>query len=140
MDKCCLCIPVKNGMKVLTVLMLLTNGSGIVFILSGLANASAFSAIVGFVNVAISGYVIYLLCSWMFGNSNHYDKESIENFLEKGLMINVLQTLLQCVVMAVFVSQNREASAIEAKDVAYQSCLVAQDNGTAMEQDCNVVG
>ena len=127
MDKCCLCLPIQGGMKVLTVLMLLTNGSGIVFILSGLANASAFSAIVGLVNVAISGYVIYLLCSWMFGNNNHYDKDAIENFLEKGLMINVFQTLLQCVVMAVFVSQNREASALDAKEVAVQSCTLAQE-------------
>ena len=127
MDKCCLCVPIKNGMKVLTVLMLLTNGSGIVFILSGLANASAFSAIVGLVNVAISGYVIFLLCSWMFGNDSLYDKKVIEDHLEKGLMINVFQTLLQCVVMAVFVSQNREASADEAKTVAVQSCMAAQE-------------
>ena len=55
-------------------------------------------------------------------------------------MINILQTLIQCVVMAVFVSQNKEASALEAKDVAMQSCLATQESGTAMEQDCNVVG
>ena len=44
-------------------------------------------------------------------------------------MINILQTLIQCVVMAVFVSQNKEASALEAKVVATQSCLSAQESG-----------
>ena len=118
-------MPVKNGMKVLSVLMILMNSSGIVYILGGLENASALSAILGIGNVLVSGYVIWLLGSWLFGASP-YKPENIKDTLEWGLTINVAETLLQVIVFAIFVSQNREAFAQNSKTAALESCQYGQ--------------
>ena len=110
-------------MTALAVVMILMNASGIMYILNGLANATAFSGILGVGNVLVSGYVIYLLAMWMCGDKENVD--NIEKHLEWGLLVNVAQNTLQIIVMAIFVSQNGEAAAVSVKETTLESCELA---------------
>ena len=117
-DKCCLCLPIVCGMKTLTILMILGNASAIIQILSGLGSAGAIAIILGLANVVLSGGVIYLLGSWLCDDA---DAEKRKN-LVKGLMINVGQTVLQAIVLAVFASQYQQTIIDTAVASAQATC------------------
>ena len=120
-DKCCLCLPIVCGMKTLTILMILGNASAIIQILSGLGSANAIAIILGLGNVVLSGGVIYLLAGWLCDAG---DDEKRKN-LVKGLLINVAQTCLQALVLAVFASQYQQTIIDAATEAAQASCDAA---------------
>ena len=105
-------------MKTLTILMILGNGSSIIGVLSNLGTGNAISIILGLLNVILSGGVIFLLGSWMCDDANDEKRKG----LVKGLLINVGQTVLQLIVMAIFASQYGAQLLQAARDSANSIC------------------
>merc|ERR1711959_569527 len=106
-DKCCFCLPIVCGMKVLSAIIIVSNLFEVIQLLMRWAKEpegmTAFLIILSIGSLGLMGAIIFCMTSWFL------DRTKL-TLLVRGLMANVLKAIVLCVIL-VWQSGNAIAAA-----------------------------